>query len=222
MKAVGNWKVALTRNCAIQVGEGAALAPALKDMHEWVERVARSLSPENFAVFLSRRARIESDRIDAGIPAVSSRSVRRRRAASLKYPPNFSMPCSSRNMSALSTGIPKRKNRTRQHRSQLVQTFYFILAGVLIVIGIAGTVVPVLPGVPLVFGGMWLAAWADQYRHVGIWTLLMLGLLSAFALLIDLIASIAGAKRVGATSRAIWGASIGMPDRACFSCCPVF
>jgi uncharacterized protein len=91
-----------------------------------------------------------------------------------------------------------------------VQTFYFILAGILIVIGIAGTVVPILPGVPLVFGGMWLAAWADQYRHVGLWTLLILGLLSAFALLIDLIASIAGAKRVGASGRAIWGASIGM------------
>lgn len=91
-----------------------------------------------------------------------------------------------------------------------MQTFYFMLAAVLVVIGIAGTVLPVLPGVPLVFGGLWLAAWADQYRHVGLWTLVILGVLSAFALLIDFAASIAGAKRVGASGRAIWGASLGM------------
>src|SRR5580692_6555902 len=110
-------------------------------------------------------------------------------------------------MSARFTGIRKRKKPLSTDR---VQTFYFILSALLIVVGVAGAVVPALPGVPLVFGGMWLAAWADQYRHVGLWTLLILGLLSAFALLIDLIASIAGAKRVGASSRAIWGASIGM------------
>ena len=91
-----------------------------------------------------------------------------------------------------------------------MQTFYFILSALLIVVGIAGTVVPILPGVPLVFGGMWLAAWADQYRHVGTWTLVILGVLSALALLIDFVASLVGARRVGASGRAIWGASIGM------------
>jgi uncharacterized protein len=91
-----------------------------------------------------------------------------------------------------------------------VQTSYFILSALLIVVGIVGTVVPILPGVPLVFGGMWLAAWADGYRHVGIWTLVALGVLSAFALLIDFFASLVGARRVGASGRAIWGASLGM------------
>ncbi len=91
-----------------------------------------------------------------------------------------------------------------------MQTFYFILSALLIVIGIAGTVVPILPGIPFVFGGMWLAAWADSYRHVGMWTLVALGVLSVFALLIDFFASVVGARRVGASGRAIWGASIGM------------
>jgi hypothetical protein len=90
------------------------------------------------------------------------------------------------------------------------QTLLFVLAAILIVAGIAGTVVPILPGVPLVFAGMWLAAAADNYQHVGTFTLILLGTLTLFALAIDFIASIAGAKRVGATRRAIWGASIGM------------
>ena len=90
------------------------------------------------------------------------------------------------------------------------QTLLFVLAAILILTGLAGTVVPILPGVPLVFAGMWLAAATDHYQHVGTITLIILGALTVFALLIDFVASIAGAKRVGATGRAIWGASIGM------------
>ena len=89
------------------------------------------------------------------------------------------------------------------------QTLYFILSGVLIIAGIAGTVVPMLPGVPLVFAGMLLAAWADHFQHVGAVTLTFLGVLCALALLIDFVASMLGARRVGASSRALWGASLG-------------
>ncbi|MBS0570397.1 MAG: DUF456 family protein [Proteobacteria bacterium] len=91
-----------------------------------------------------------------------------------------------------------------------LQTLYFILAGVLILVGIAGTVVPTLPGVPLVFGGMLLAAWADHFQHIGTFTLIVLGVLAGLALLIDFAAGVLGARRVGASTRALWGASIGM------------
>jgi uncharacterized protein YqgC (DUF456 family) len=89
------------------------------------------------------------------------------------------------------------------------QTLYFILSAVLIVAGIAGTVVPILPGVPLVFAGMLLAAWADHFQHIGAFTLTVLGMLCALALLIDFVAGLLGAKRVGASTRALWGASLG-------------
>jgi hypothetical protein len=92
----------------------------------------------------------------------------------------------------------------------LLQSGYFILAGILILVGLAGAVVPVLPGVPLVFGGMLLAAWADHFQHIGTFTLILLGILAALALLVDFLAGMLGAKRVGASPRALWGASIGM------------
>jgi uncharacterized protein YqgC (DUF456 family) len=92
----------------------------------------------------------------------------------------------------------------------LLQTGYFVLAGILILVGLAGAVVPILPGVPLVFGGMLLAAWADHFRHIGAFTLSVLGILAALALLVDFLAGVLGAKRVGASTRALWGASIGM------------
>jgi uncharacterized protein YqgC (DUF456 family) len=90
-----------------------------------------------------------------------------------------------------------------------MQTTWFILAALMILAGIAGAVLPALPGVPLVFGGMLLAAWADHFQHVGAITLTILGVLCVLALLIDFVAGLLGAKRVGASSRALWGATIG-------------
>lgn len=83
------------------------------------------------------------------------------------------------------------------------------IAALLVVIGFAGTFLPVLPGVPLVFAGMALAAYAGGFTKVGKATLIVLGLLTIFALLIDFLAASVGAKRVGASRAAIIGAGIG-------------
>ncbi len=79
----------------------------------------------------------------------------------------------------------------------------------LIIVGIAGAIVPALPGVPLVFAGMLLAAWADHFQHLGVFTLSLLGVLSLLALAIDFVAGLLGARRVGASARALWGATLG-------------
>lgn len=89
------------------------------------------------------------------------------------------------------------------------QALYFVLSAVLILVGILGTVMPALPGVPLVFAGMLLAAWADHFQHVGTITLVVLGVLCVLALAIDFVAGLLGAKRVGASPHAIWGAMLG-------------
>jgi len=91
----------------------------------------------------------------------------------------------------------------------MAQTLYFVLSALLILLGLAGTIVPVLPGVPIMFAGMLLAAWADHFQHIGAFTLTILGVLCVFALLIDFGAGLLGAKRVGASTRALWGATFG-------------
>lgn len=83
------------------------------------------------------------------------------------------------------------------------------LVVVLVGVGLAGAVLPVLPGVPLVFAGLWLAAWIDGYMRVGTVTLIVLGVLTVVALVLDFIASALGAKRVGASPQAITGAVLG-------------
>lgn len=85
-----------------------------------------------------------------------------------------------------------------------------LLAVLLVVAGLAGTVFPVIPGVPLLFAGLWLAAWIEDYAKVGGWTVVVLGALAALAVIVDAVASLLGAKRVGASRQAIAGAAVGM------------
>lgn len=85
----------------------------------------------------------------------------------------------------------------------------YALAIALILGGLIGTVLPNVPGIPMIFGGIWLAAALDDYQHVGVTWLIILGALAAFGVAMDFIAASLGAKRVGASSMAVWGASIG-------------
>lgn len=89
------------------------------------------------------------------------------------------------------------------------ETLYYFLAVVMVVVGLAGTVLPALPGLPLVFGGMLLAAWAGDFRQIGIATVVVLGLLTLLSLAIDFWATAMGAKRVGASGKAVGGAVLG-------------
>ncbi len=90
-----------------------------------------------------------------------------------------------------------------------VQNLYYLLAGVLILLGVAGTVLPALPGLPLVFIGMLLAAWAGEFQQVGVVVVVILALLTALSLVVDFLATLLGAKRVGASRLALVGAFVG-------------
>lgn len=88
-------------------------------------------------------------------------------------------------------------------------TWMWILAALLVAVGLAGTVLPALPGVTLVFAGLVVAAWADGFQRVGVVPLVVLGVLTLVSLAIDFVASALGAKRFGATRYAVIGAALG-------------
>ena len=90
-----------------------------------------------------------------------------------------------------------------------MQTLYYAIAAVLVAIGIAGTILPALPGLPLVFAGMLLGAWAGGFEYVGVPMLVLLGVLTALSLVVDFWATALGAKRVGASGKAVAGAVVG-------------
>jgi uncharacterized protein YqgC (DUF456 family) len=88
-------------------------------------------------------------------------------------------------------------------------TWWWVLAIVLIAIGTVGTVLPVIPGAVVVFAGMLLAAWIDDFQRIGWITLTVLGVLTALTFVFDIIGALIGAKRVGASRLALAGAAIG-------------
>lgn len=87
--------------------------------------------------------------------------------------------------------------------------FYWLVALSLVVLGVAGLVLPAIPGAPLLFLGLLVAAWTENFMYAGV---RILTILAVFALLtygVDLWATMFGAKRFGASRRAIIGAVIG-------------
>lgn len=85
----------------------------------------------------------------------------------------------------------------------------WIVALLLVLAGLAGTIVPGLPGAPLVLAGLVLAGWIDGFAHTTWLTWVSLGLLGAASLAVDLLASALGAQRFGASPRALVGAALG-------------
>lgn len=85
----------------------------------------------------------------------------------------------------------------------------YLLAVLLMVGGLAGAVLPTLPGIPMLFGGIWLAAAVDHYQHLGKWWLLAIGLIGAVGVATDFVAAALGARRAGASRRAMIGAAAG-------------
>ncbi len=86
---------------------------------------------------------------------------------------------------------------------------WWLLAGLVVIAGLAGTIIPALPGVPLVFLGLFIGAWIDDFAVVGWATIGILAVLAFIAWVVDFVAGAAGARYLGASSRAFWGATVG-------------
>lgn len=88
-------------------------------------------------------------------------------------------------------------------------TLLWILSVVLIVAGIAGTVLPALPGTLFVLAGIVLGAWIDDFTRVGWGVLTTVIVLAVLAWVLDYVAGLLGAKKAGASRQAIVGAALG-------------
>jgi len=87
--------------------------------------------------------------------------------------------------------------------------FLWVVAVLLVIVGAVGTVLPALPGVPLIFAGVLLAAWAEDFQRIGGWTLGVLAVLALAGLVVDYVAASMSAQRAGASRQGIIGAAIG-------------
>jgi uncharacterized protein YqgC (DUF456 family) len=91
----------------------------------------------------------------------------------------------------------------------VADTLWWLLSVALIVIGVAGTVLPALPGTVFVLAGIVLGAWIDDFTRVGTPTIIAATVLTVISILLDYVAGLMGAQRVGASRRAVIGAAVG-------------
>lgn len=91
-----------------------------------------------------------------------------------------------------------------------VEILLYVLGVAALIGGVAGVVLPVLPGSLLLFGGVVLVAWAGGFALVGWPTLTFTGLLALAIWAVDWVASALGAKASGASRWAVIGAALGL------------
>jgi uncharacterized protein YqgC (DUF456 family) len=85
-----------------------------------------------------------------------------------------------------------------------------LLGIVLLVVGLAGLLLPAVPGMPLLFAGAVAIAAADGFERVGWLTLVVIALLAAAGTGVDHAASLLGARKAGASGWGLAGAVIGL------------
>jgi uncharacterized protein len=85
----------------------------------------------------------------------------------------------------------------------------WVIAILLVVAGVIGVILPALPGTVLIMAGLVLAAWVDGFTRVGPWTLVVIGVIGAASYLVDFAAAAIGARKLGASPRAMVGAGLG-------------
>jgi uncharacterized protein YqgC (DUF456 family) len=89
------------------------------------------------------------------------------------------------------------------------ETLLWVLSTALILLGLAGIVLPALPGTLLVLAGIVLGAWIDDFTRVGWLAVGAVTVLAVLAWVLDFVAGLLGAKGAGASRQALIGAAIG-------------
>jgi uncharacterized protein YqgC (DUF456 family) len=90
-----------------------------------------------------------------------------------------------------------------------MHTLVIIIVVMLLVAGFAGTVVPFIPGIPLMFIGIAAYGWYDKFQTIDAGYLIILACLTLLSMFMDYLSTIMGAKYFGSTKQGMWGALIG-------------
>jgi uncharacterized protein YqgC (DUF456 family) len=77
---------------------------------------------------------------------------------------------------------------------------FAIICAVLIIIGLLGVILPFVPGIPVAWLGLFIYAIGTDWERISITTIIVFAALTVFALLLDYIAPLLGAKKYKAAS----------------------
>lgn len=85
----------------------------------------------------------------------------------------------------------------------------FAVALLVMLVGVAGTLIPALPGIPLIWLAMLGYAWVEGFQEIT-WTFLLIALaVVALSQVAEYYSRALGAKKFGASRAGTWGAVLG-------------
>lgn len=90
-----------------------------------------------------------------------------------------------------------------------MHTLILIGCYLLMFVGLAGCILPMLPGTPLVFAGIYIYAWITGFTIVSRNLIIIFLILTVFSVVIEYISSSVGSKKFGASKLGFIGAFIG-------------
>lgn len=91
-----------------------------------------------------------------------------------------------------------------------MNTLVLVLAIILMLVGVAGTILPVLPGVLLVFLAAAAYGWYEGFHVISAYYLIILAGLTLLSVLVHYLSAVWGSRRYGSSKYGSWGAIIGL------------
>ncbi len=88
---------------------------------------------------------------------------------------------------------------------------WIVVAAILLSAGAIGTIAPIIPGLPLSWGGLFILKLLPSTKDDISWTIIIiLGIISAVITILDNILPVWGTKKMGGNKQVVWGATIGL------------
>lgn len=90
-----------------------------------------------------------------------------------------------------------------------MDSLYLIISGLLLILGVIGVFVSILPGPILAMAGIFLYGWRTNFDIISLRAIIIFAILTLFAIVSDYLASLLTAKRFDISKKALWGLFIG-------------
>lgn len=91
-----------------------------------------------------------------------------------------------------------------------LEILIFIGVLIIMIVGLAGVILPVLPGIPLIFGGVVLYGVLSGFEKISFNLILIFAGLTIFSLIVDYLANFLAVKKMGGGKAGAFGAVIGL------------
>lgn len=88
---------------------------------------------------------------------------------------------------------------------------WIVVAVLLLIAGAIGTIAPVIPGLPLSWGGLFILKLLPSTQDGISWsTIIILAIITIVITILDNVLPIWGTKKMGGNKQVVWGATIGL------------